>query len=54
MNGLALKVLAALITALALGAYGFSWNLYSNVGVSLTRIENRIDGIYEILLSQEE
>jgi len=50
MNGLAIKILATLITALALGSYGVSWKLFSSVSTSLTRIESRIDGIYEILL----
>ena len=53
MDTLIAKILAALITLLAMGSYGVSWNLYSNTNSSLTRIEQRIDGIYQILIEEE-
>jgi len=53
MNGILAKILIALVTVLALGSYGVTWNLYGNLSEAISRIENRIDGIYQILLSED-
>ena len=49
MNGLTSYVVGTLISAMILGSYLFSWNLFGFASHRLERIEDRVNEIFTLV-----